>query len=390
MKTEIREMNFEGRGIKVDKTFDSKRDADIYTYIATGLEPVKSESGAPGPSYLYPHLLVFSHSAQSPEGAATYFGNLQNLYAWYYRLVSEVANDRNAVKSTATAIVKDKVSDLDKIKAIYTWMQENIRYIAFENGIAGFKPATAQDVLAKKYGDCKGMANLTREMLASLGYDARLCWIGTRHIAYDYSLPTLAVDNHMICAVNLGEKTYFLDATETYIGFDQYAERIQGRQVLIENGDKYLLSRIPERTFEQNKQVEKRALRIDGNHLTGKSSHQMTGECTEHVLSSVHQIRKTKLDEALQQYLSKENSQYRIANMRTSDLHDWNTNLVIDYDLTHNDAVSAFGDEIYIELDFRKEMDYADIDSSRTHDLWLPYKRAWCRKRCSTFRRVSK
>lgn len=376
MKAEIREMNFEGRGITLTKTLDSKRNADVYTYTATRLEPVKSESGAPGPSYLYPHLLIFSHSAQSPAGDATYFGNLQNLYAWYNRLVTEVENDRDAVKATAAAIVKDKASDLDKIKAIYTWMQENIRYIAFENGIAGFKPATAQDVLSKKYGDCKGMANLTREMLASLGYDARLCWIGTRHIAYDYSLPTLAVDNHMICAVYLGNKTYFLDATETYIGFDQYAERIQGRQVLIGNGDQYQLSRIPERTFEQNRQEEKRTLRIDGNRLTGKSAHRMTGECTEYVLTNVHQIRKTKIDEALQQYLSKENSQYRITDMRTSDLHDWNADLVIHYDVSHSDAVSAFGDELYIEMDFRKEMEDAGIDTaSRTHDLWLPYKR---------------
>ncbi|WP_341842489.1 transglutaminase domain-containing protein [Chitinophaga caseinilytica] len=376
MKTEIKEMNFEGHGIQLVKSYDKKLDADVFTYTAARILPGKSEPGAPGPSYLYPHLLIFSHSADSPAGTATYFGNLQNLYAWYHSLVAAVDNDRDAVKSTAAAIVKNKSTDLDKIKAIYTWMQENIRYIAFENGIAGFKPATAQDVLAKKYGDCKGMANLTREMLASLGFDARLCWIGTRHIAYDYSLPTLAVDNHMICAVLLDGKTWFLDATETYIGFDQYAERIQGRQVLIGNGDKFELARIPERTFEQNRQTEKRALRIEGTKLTGTAAHRLSGECTENILSSIHQIRSTKLDEALQEYLSKQNNQYRIANMRTSDLHNWNTDLVIDYDITHNDAVSAFGDELFVELDFRKEMDDAAIDTARRrHDYWLPYKR---------------
>ncbi|WP_298708868.1 transglutaminase domain-containing protein [Chitinophaga sp.] len=376
MKAEVREMNFAGAGIQSAKSYDSRQDADVYTYTAQQLKPFKSESGAPGPSYLYPHLLISSHSANSPAGPATYFGNLQNLYAWYHRLASEVENDRDAVKATAAAIVKGKTTGLDKIKAVYTWMQENIRYIAFEDGIAGFKPAKAQEVLSKKYGDCKGMANLTREMLASLGFDARLCWIGTRHIAYDYSLPTLAVDNHMICAVYLDGKTWFLDATETYIGFDQYAERIQGRQVLIENGDQYHLSRIPERTFEQNLQTEKRTLRIEGAQLAGSVSHRMTGECTESLLSNVHQIRKPKLDEALEQYLSRENGQYRIANMRTSDLHDWNTDLLIHYELTHNDAVSAFGDELYVEMDFRKEMEDAVIDTAkRQHDFWLPYKR---------------
>ena len=55
-------------------------------------------------------------------------------------------------------------------------------------------------VATKKYGDCKGMANLLTEMLRSVKLDARRCWIGTNHIAYDYSTPSLSVDNHMICA----------------------------------------------------------------------------------------------------------------------------------------------------------------------------------------------
>ena len=87
------------------------------------------------------------------------------------------------------------------------------------------------------------MAHLTKELLKALGFDARLCWIGTNHIAYDYSTPSIAVDNHMICALLYQGKTYFLDATENYIGFNEYAERIQSRQVLIEDGDKYIYTK---------------------------------------------------------------------------------------------------------------------------------------------------
>ncbi|MEI9945444.1 MAG: transglutaminase-like domain-containing protein [Chitinophagaceae bacterium] len=94
-------------------------------------------------------------------------------------------------------------------KRFFNWVQHNIRYIAFEDGIAGFKPAKANDVLNKKYGDCKGMANLTRGLLQALGFDARLCWIGTNYIAYDYSTPSMAVDNHMICALIYNGKKIF-------------------------------------------------------------------------------------------------------------------------------------------------------------------------------------
>ena len=193
-------------------------------------------------------------------------------------------------------ITKGITNDMDKVKAIYQWVQENIRYIAFEDGMAGFRPEKAQSVLAKKYGDCKGMANLTKNLLTALGFDARLCWIGTDHIAYDYSTPSLAVDNHMICGLVYQHKLYFLDATESYIGFGQYAQRIQGRQVLIENGDGYLLQRVPVMGYEQNAEVRSQYdLHIEGAALAGKVQQVWKGENKEDILFGANAIHKNKL-----------------------------------------------------------------------------------------------
>jgi transglutaminase-like putative cysteine protease len=90
---------------------------------------------------------------------------------------SEYGDDKTELSQKANELTTGTTDDIQKIKKIFNWVQHNIRYIAFEDGIAGFKPAKANDVLHKKYGDCKGMANLTRGLLQSLGYDARLCWI---------------------------------------------------------------------------------------------------------------------------------------------------------------------------------------------------------------------
>ena len=72
-------------------------------------------------------------------------------------------------------------------------------------------------------------------MLTIAGFDARLTWIGTSDLPYAYSLPSLVVDNHMICTVILNGKKYFLDGMEEYIALSDYAQRIQGKQVLIED-----------------------------------------------------------------------------------------------------------------------------------------------------------
>src|SRR6185312_16107841 len=97
-------------------------------------------------------------------------------------------------------------------------------------------------------------------------------------------------------------KFYFLDATETYIGFDQYAERIQGRQVMIEDGEKFILEKIPLRTPSQNTDYEKRTVHIDGNTLSGAVMHKFIGESKEWLLTSIHSLKKDKLTTALQSY----------------------------------------------------------------------------------------
>src|SRR6266498_2947640 len=282
MKVELKEMNFKGYQISKSSHYDSGDDADIYTYTIKNLPAKENENDCPGPSYIYPHILVLSKEASVDNGKTTYFNTVADQYAWYHQLVSNIGSDEAAVKAKAQEITSGVANDLDKIKAIFYWMQNNIRYVAFEDGIAGFRPDKANEVIRKKYGDCKGMANATKELLKSLGYDARLCWIGTNHIAYDYSTPSLSVDNHMICALKFQGKMYFLDATENYLGFNEYAERIQGRQCLIEDGDKYILTNIPSTTYEQNSDEEKRILSVNGTDLKGTATHEWKGEEKEY------------------------------------------------------------------------------------------------------------
>lgn len=375
MKAEIREMNFDQYHIKKTVVYDSKRDQDLYTYTAANLPAQVGEKNAPGPSYVYPHLLVLSKYADLKTGRVNYFNKTDDLYAWYHSLVKEIGDDETILKTKAMDITKGISTDTGKINAIYHWMQDNIRYIAFEDGIAGFKPEKAQNVLQHKYGDCKGMANLTRGLLKALGYDARLCWIGTDHIAYDYSIPSLAVDNHMICALNYKGKRYFLDATETYIGLDEYAQRIQGRQVMIEDGDKYILDRVPLRNWQQNSAIEKRILHIDGMAIAGKVQQQWEGESKEFLLTQVHGIKKEKLQDALVQYLTDDNSKYHINHLQTSDINNWDKQLDIQYELQYQEAITGFGDDLYTEMDFRKELSGYTIDTAkREHDMLFAYK----------------
>ena len=373
MKIDIKEFNF--KGYNISKHIDKKGDDDIYTYVIENAQALKQEEDAPGPTHTVPHILVMSKYAEINGERITYFNTLDDQYAWYRQLVKQIGNENATIKSKAEEITGNVTGDLEKVKKVFQWVQDNIRYIAFEDGIAGFKPESAQEVLRKKYGDCKGMGNLLTEILKSLGYDARLCWLGTNHIAYDYSTPSLSVDNHMICALLYKGKTYFLDATEKYIGFDEVAERIQGRQVLIEDGDKYFLRQIPTANSQQNTCYEKRILALNGNDLIGKVLQSWKGENKEWLLHQLNQIKKEKQEDALKQFLAEGNNNYQITNLKIINLNDYNTELKIEYDLFFKNAATAFDTEIYLSLDNRKSLSGLKFDTTeRKLPFQFPFK----------------
>src|SRR5258705_5496370 len=131
MKIEIKEFNFDNYSIT--KSINNKSDEDIYTYVLQNGPATKKEEDAPGPTYITPHLLVMCKYAE-PEGEKiTYFNTLADQYSWYRQLVKQIGNDATTIKTRATEITKGMTDDFQKVKAIYQWVQDNIRYIAFED-----------------------------------------------------------------------------------------------------------------------------------------------------------------------------------------------------------------------------------------------------------------
>lgn len=375
MHVELKEMNFGNASITKATKYDSSKDEDIITYTAFDLPALTKEENSPGPTYIYPHILILAKSASTAGKEFKYLGTVADMYSWCHGLVQDVHNDKTTIIEKSKELTANAKTDMDKVKAIFFYVKDNVRYIAFEDGMAGFKPDKADEVLRKKYGDCKGMANLTRELLEAAGFDARLCWLGTDHIAYDYQTPSLAVDNHMICALNYKGKVIYLDATETFLGINEYAERIQGRQVMIEDGDNFILSRIPYAATEQNYDFESCKLAIDGSSLSGSVKHLWKGEEKEAVLSGLNAIKREKSEEAMNSYLSNNNSDYHVGNLNLSNIANIDQDLIADYQVEYKNAVSSFGKSYYVDLDFKKEYANAAIKvGERKLDYWFDYK----------------
>ncbi len=356
LNLELKELNFEGYDIVKTVEPNSRNKSKIHTYTLKNVPAMHKVSNAPGPTYVYPHLLILAKSYTKKGETKTIFDSTQDLYNWYKSLVNSLKNDNTDIKSKVVELTEDANTDEEKIKNIYYWVQDNIRYIAFEDGIAGFKPDEAANVFNKRYGDCKGMANLTKQMLIEAGFDARLTWIGTKHIAYDYSTPNLSVDNHMICSLFKDGDIVFLDGTEKFNAFGEYADRIQGKQVMIEDNDSFILKNVPQSTAEFNKEYSNYNLKLENELLTGTVEKVFNGESRSSLLYYFDQLKTDKKDEFLEAYLSRGDSNRKVANINTSDLSNREMNVTLSHDITVKNAVSTFDDSIYIDLDLDEEL----------------------------------
>ena len=371
LELEIKEFNFDGFSIK--KTSTKNEENTIYTYTITNVIGNAKDNFSPGPSFLYPHLLFVAKSFTVKNEKKQLFSSTADLYKWYKSLVDSMKDDTSVYAAKVKELTATAKTDEEKIKNIYYWVQDNIRYIAFEDGIAGFKPDDSQNVFQKRYGDCKGMANLTKQMLKAAGFDARLCWIGTNHIAYDYSTPSLSVDNHMICALFKNGKRYFLDGTEKYNSFGEYAERIQGKEVLIEDGASFIIDKIPLQTAVANAEKSIINYTLENETLKGKVKMEFSGESRASFLYNYNNIKNDKKEDALKWYLNSRDKNCTVSNIKTSDLSNRDQKLSLDYDVAIANHISSFDNEIYIDLNYDKEYNSFDFKDRKT-DFLLDYK----------------
>ncbi|MBL0272657.1 MAG: transglutaminase domain-containing protein [Chitinophagaceae bacterium] len=353
LELDIREFNFAGYKITKQKT--QEKAVTIYTFKLQNLVAMKSEQKAIGAAYMYPHLVLVVKSFTVDGKKEKGFGDVGDLYNWYSYLYKKCLNKPEELKAKVTELTSGKANDIEKVKSIFYWVQDNIRYIAFEDGLAGFIPATAQEVYKAKYGDCKGMANLMTEMLKLAGLDAYMTWIGTRHLPYDYSLPSLAVDNHCISTVILGGKEYFLDGTEKYIPFGDYAWRIQGKEVLIGKGNTYDVKKVPVLDKDKSKILTQTSFQLQDNVLKGHVKVTLTGEQRTGFHQFYHDLPADDKKKLIQRFLEFGNKNLAVTHVKISDLSNREIPVVIEGDIDLSNYVITEDKEIYLGIDFFPE-----------------------------------
>lgn len=367
---EIKEFNFEGYNIT--KTEKEVGNSKVIVYTAINFPSIESANFKQGFQFTYPHLVMLIKGYTQGNQTINLISSVDDLYKWNKSLVNQLNPNTAVLKAKVDELIANTKTDSEKIENIYYWVQDNIRYIAFEEGIAGFKPEEAHKVFEKKYGDCKGMANLLKEMLKLASIDARLTWIGTNSLMHDFPLPALCVNNHMICAVKLNNKFIFLDGTEKKCALNEYAERIQGRQAMIENNDSYIIEKVPITPAQEDLVEKVITMKIDGEKIVGSGTNIYKGESKREFFYKYFNSENDKKDAVVKDYAG-ENSNFKPTNVRYDELKR-NSDVKLNYDFSVQNVMSIYNNELYVSLDFNKPFTNFKVEKERLNDLYFGKK----------------
>jgi hypothetical protein len=132
--------------------------------------------------------------------------------------VASIIRAKNATAAQPDAAVIAKAKELvagvsdkrERIKRVYDWVAQNIRYVAIETGGRGFESMTAHQTFANRFGDCKAHVTLLKAMLSAIGEPGHLVLIDIAPRYSQPSLPTPYFEHAILFAPSIN---MYLDAT---------------------------------------------------------------------------------------------------------------------------------------------------------------------------------
>ena len=173
-----------------------------WSWIVNDVKEIRKEARMPPVEGVAGQMIV---SFYPPGGAsANGFSSWQQMGDWYRNLTNGRRDASSEITTQVASITASAQTPLEKMKALASFVQHDIRYVAIELGIGGWQPHTASDVFAHRYGDCKDKATLLSSMLSRVGIDSFYVLINSERGSVNPQVPAFAgAFNHAVLAIKL-------------------------------------------------------------------------------------------------------------------------------------------------------------------------------------------
>ena len=344
---------------KVQLTVTQNGNNKIYHWQMTDIPKYYRTANHVGGCYFLPHIILTLDSYQPAKGTVQhFFPDIQHLFNWNVHNIkpSQMQPDA-AMRALTDSLVAPHHSDIEKVKAVYYWVQDHIKYIAFEAAYEGLFPRNPINVFKWRYGDCKDMAFLLYTMLKPYHLHVMPAWVGTRSLPYKYSeLTSIATDNHLINVFEDEDgKTYFLDPTSEGLNINYPSHSIQGKECLAYQSDStYLILEIPIVQPRRNIVDVQLNLAFSGDTLFGKGKYFSDGYCAQ-IANNFIQSAGTRKMEAYQLLFSLGSNKFKIDSAYSLSMPR-DSGFRANYAFIIPNYITSTKENIYINLNLKKEL----------------------------------
>lgn len=340
----------------------------VYTWTLKDVKAYKFESNSPGILHSAPHIDIYIKDYTINNTKTEVLDDIDLLHKYYQGFVTNI-NKKECIdlKKITEEITKDKTTEEEKIKSIFYWVKDNIKYVAFENGYEGFIPREASLVFERKFGDCKDMANIIVSMAAYANVkNVNLSWIGTREIPYSYTeLATPAVDNHMIASYKKGDEYIFLDATDRETRFGLPSSFIQGKEALVNNGTTYNILKVPVVYAINNKVDDIVKIKIQNDKLIGNGRMEFNGFNRSMTLMQIGDASGKSRFEMIKSLVLKGNNKFNLNSYTEENIGNRDLPYFVNYDFELDNYLIKVDKEVYLNPFLHKIFEKNPIQKDR-------------------------
>ncbi len=226
------DFRFKEKNIKLDPVITENRNFKIYTWSVKNLDPIRYEENSADRS-MYPVILLAPNQFKLDK----YSGDLsswKNFGLWYNELLKGIDTLSLQRKEFYRQMVRNTHSEQEKEKILYSYLQNNFRYVSIQLGIGGFRPIAADITDMKKYGDCKGLSNYMVTVLRSVGIKSYLAIIDadTNEEPADPDFPCNQFNHVIVCIPGKKDSTW-LECTSKTSDFGVLGSFTENRNALL-------------------------------------------------------------------------------------------------------------------------------------------------------------
>ncbi|MBC7743940.1 MAG: DUF3857 domain-containing protein [Flavobacterium sp.] len=352
-----------------EETIDNRK---FYSWQAQNVKAFKLEPLSVGISRLVPWAKLAPNEFE-------YDNSKGNLKTWDLmgKWISELNQEGDILNPASVLKIKNLTegvtSTRKKIELLYSYMQNNTRYVSVQLGIGGFKPILASKVAEVNYGDCKALSNYMKALLKQAGIHSELVVIKNED-SLNGSLiegfPSIGQANHMILCVPELKDTVWLECTNQQMPFGFIGGSNSNRNVLLisQNGGK--IARTPLYSVSDNTQnrICDVTINTDGNAVA-KIVTDYTYEQFENNYAQLFKEPKEQRDFLLE---SLQIANPEITSFTYSQPDKAKPKLIEEIHLKVNNLFANGGDKLFLTLNMMNKRNYVpELSETRLTDFAL-------------------